>query len=196
MTFKLKTFGAPVVMLGYRYLKLEPTEEQTKTAFGISLALVMITFLFIYSKIIKAQQTAGKVKVKKKTMSGEEEEEMTFMDYDIAELRKVAQQTMFGAVITLALFWYKGYLQPMVFQALLLPMSTLDHQLFHMYVLGRPATGDLERPWKEENPFAAMMGGQDGEGEQAAEGEGAADAKAIKEDAKGGKKKKEPKKDK
>ena len=157
MTFKLKTIGAPVVILGYRYLGVEPGVTQAQQGFALSISLVMLTCLFIYSKILKLGQTDKTVTVKSRTMQGEVEEEKTFKQHDLDELTKLVKQTLIGAGVVVGLFMWKQYTQPMVFQALLLPMTALDHQLFHIYILGRPASGDLERPWKEDNPFAALQ---------------------------------------
>mmetsp|Transcript_16894 Transcript_16894/g.43824 ORF Transcript_16894/g.43824 Transcript_16894/m.43824 type:complete len:191 (+) Transcript_16894:249-821(+) len=155
---KLKTFGAPLVVLGYKYLNVDPSLQQARTAFGLSLGLVVLTCLFLYSKVNKHKQTDKTVTVKTKNMQGEATEQtLTWMEYDVSELQKVLRQTLVGAAIVVAIHSWKGYVQPLVFQALLLPLTMLDHQLFHIYILGRPATGDLERPWKEDNPFAAIQ---------------------------------------
>eukprot|EP00192_Tetraselmis_astigmatica_P019590 CAMPEP_0117677100 /NCGR_PEP_ID=MMETSP0804-20121206/16561_1 /TAXON_ID=1074897 /ORGANISM="Tetraselmis astigmatica, Strain CCMP880" /LENGTH=195 /DNA_ID=CAMNT_0005486353 /DNA_START=72 /DNA_END=656 /DNA_ORIENTATION=+ len=157
MTFKLKTFGAPLVIFGYRYLGVEPAGAQAQQGFGLSVSLVMLTCLFVYSKILKLGQTDKTVTVKNRTLQGEVEEVKTFKQHDIDELTKMVKQTLIGAAVVLGLFMWKGYTQPLVFQALLLPMTALDHQLFHIYILGRPATGDLERPWKEESLLSALQ---------------------------------------
>jgi hypothetical protein len=155
---KLKTFGAPLVVLGYKYLGVDPSLQQARVAFGLSLGLVSVTALFLYSRILKARQSDKKVTVKSKNMQGvEEEQTVTWTQYDTSELRKMMQQTLMGAMVVVGIHCWKGYVQPLVFQALLLPLTTLDHQLFHIFVLGRPATGDLSRPWKEDNPFAAIQ---------------------------------------
>lgn len=145
------------MMLGYRYFAIDPSLDQARQGFMLSIALIMITFAFLYSRIQKAAQTTRTVTVKNKTIQGEVEETQTFMQYDTSELFKLVKQTLIGSAVVIGIHLWKGYTQPLVFQALMLPMTALDHQLFHIYILGRPASGDLERPWKEENPFAAFQ---------------------------------------
>mmetsp|Transcript_23951 Transcript_23951/g.57090 ORF Transcript_23951/g.57090 Transcript_23951/m.57090 type:complete len:169 (+) Transcript_23951:1-507(+) len=128
---------------------------QARQAFLLSISLVMLTFLFLYSRIQKSRQTHKTVKVKVTTAGGEVEQEQTFLQHDVAELKKLVQQTLLGCLVVGGLHYWKGFVQPLVFQSLLIPLTVLDHQLFHLYILGRPATGDLERPWKDDNPFAA-----------------------------------------
>jgi hypothetical protein len=51
------------------------------------------------------------------------------------------------------LHFYKGYIPPLIFQSVLLPINFIDSQLFKIHVLKEAPVGGLKRPFKVEGPF-------------------------------------------
>ncbi len=55
-----------------------------------------------------------------------------------------------GAAFVIVLHSWKGFLQPLVIQAAMTVISLADEPLFRIYILGEPATGKLQRPFKKD----------------------------------------------
>jgi len=61
-----------------------------------------------------------------------------------------------GAALVVGLHSWKGFLQPLVIQAIMGILLAIDDPLFRIYVLGSPPVGPLKRPFKKDaSPFAA-----------------------------------------
>ncbi|TPX64823.1 hypothetical protein SpCBS45565_g05597 [Spizellomyces sp. 'palustris'] len=77
----------------------------------------------------------------------------TIKDYDITKLK----ETLRGQVVAMAILGfihYKwGYLRPLLLQSVLGLRTLYQAQLVQVHILGKPATGDLARPWKAASPF-------------------------------------------
>ena len=61
-------------------------------------------------------------------MSEEKVEVMTVMEYDLSEVKKILKQAATSAVIVGGLHYWKGYCQPLVLQAAMMPFTVLEHQ--------------------------------------------------------------------
>ena len=57
---------------------------------------------------------------------------------------------MQGAAFVVVLHLWKGFLQPLVIQAAMTVITIADEPLFQIYILGEPATGKLQRPFKKD----------------------------------------------
>ena len=75
----------------------------------------------------------------------------TVTDYDQKQVRNTALQT-FMAIGIISLMHVKfGYLRPLLLQSIMGLRTIYTSHLFKVYILGKPATGDLARPWKGVN---------------------------------------------
>jgi len=78
---------------------------------------------------------------------------MSVMEYDLAEVGKQIQQTLFSAAILLAIHKYFGYSQPLFLQSILPWKNLLTLPVVRIHFWGCKAVADLARPWKPANPF-------------------------------------------
>lgn len=74
--------------------------------------------------------------------------------YDLQELRKAATQLLIGIGFTTLLVYKFEIRQVLILQAIFALRGLYSNQLVQIHLLGRPATGDLKRPFKAPNPLA------------------------------------------
>lgn len=58
--------------------------------------------------------------------------------------------------ITLFIFRQWGYVVPLLLQAIMQPQQHYGFELIQIHLLGKPATGDLQRPFKDLSPMEEM----------------------------------------
>lgn len=83
----------------------------------------------------------------------------TNKDYDISQVRQFIQSTATSILMISAMHWYFKFTQPLVLQSVLPIKNLLTHKVALIHLWGDAAEGQLQRPFKAENPFAAMLGG-------------------------------------
>ncbi|KAJ3000021.1 hypothetical protein HDV02_000973 [Globomyces sp. JEL0801] len=76
-----------------------------------------------------------------------------FRDYDVSQLKSLAFQTVLGVVIIAVMHFKYGYLRPLLLQSVLAFKTLYGVPLIKVHILGFPATGELQRPWKAPNPL-------------------------------------------
>jgi len=72
----------------------------------------------------------------------------THRDYDLAETSKQVRQLAIGIAMMGFLHLYMKYTQPLFLQSLLPLKGIYDAKVVQIHLLGKPATGDLSRPFK------------------------------------------------
>lgn len=83
----------------------------------------------------------------------------TNRDYDLSETSKAAKQVLMGIAMIMVFHLYFKYTQPLIIQAILPMKNALESKVAQIYLFGKPATGDLKRPFKVAGPFG-MSGEQ------------------------------------
>lgn len=81
------------------------------------------------------------------------------MEYDISQVKQFIQSTASSIVMISLMHWYFKFTQPLVLQSVLPVKNLLTHKVALIHLWGDAAEGPLKRPFKAENPFAALMGG-------------------------------------
>ncbi|KAI8049501.1 putative inorganic phosphate transporter, partial [Syncephalis plumigaleata] len=77
----------------------------------------------------------------------------TVCDYDQQQFWQQIKQVA-TSVALLGFIHYKwGYVQPLLLQSILPIKSLFDAPAIQVHLLGKPAEGDLKRPWKPASPF-------------------------------------------
>jgi len=92
----------------------------------------------------------------------------TFRDYDLAETSKLVRGVYMGVAMMAFLHGYMRFNPPLFIQGLMALKGLYDAKPVAIYLLGKPATGDLKRPFKAGGMFGAA-------------GDPATDAAAVKE---------------
>lgn len=87
--------------------------------------------------------------------SGEEPRPVTttVMEYDKQQLRQLIKTQMMGVGMMGVMHLYFKYTNPLLIQSIIPLKSALESNLVKIHVFGKPATGDLQRPFKAGNSF-------------------------------------------
>ncbi|KZT65886.1 inorganic phosphate transporter [Daedalea quercina L-15889] len=122
-------------------------------------AIILGTYYYTSYKIKqKNDLTVLKYVEPANPMAGEQEGKLvttTVRDYDLAETSKLIRSVFMGLAMMTFMHLYMKYTQPLFVQALMGLKSLYDAKPVHIHVLGRPAEGDLKRPFK----VGGFMGG-------------------------------------
>ncbi|KAH7910521.1 inorganic phosphate transporter [Hygrophoropsis aurantiaca] len=84
----------------------------------------------------------------------------TVRDYDLSETSKLLRAAYFGIAMMSFMHIYMKYTQPLFIQALMGLKNLYDAKPVAIHLLGKPAVGDLERPFKVASMFGAASGPQ------------------------------------
>lgn len=87
--------------------------------------------------------------------SGEEPRPVTttVMEYDKQQLRQLIKTQMMGVGMMGVMHLYFKYTNPLLIQSIIPLKSAFEANLVKIHVFGKPATGDLQRPFKAANSF-------------------------------------------
>ncbi|KAG0002634.1 hypothetical protein BGZ80_005938, partial [Entomortierella chlamydospora] len=163
------------------------TKQLILGVYVASQAVVLLVSLIIKRRIeAKKDTTVLKYLDQPKPLSGEQPKVVTTtnMAYDLEQNAQAQKQALFGLVFMIFLHFQFGVIRPLVVQSILPVKNALQSKWAQVYLFGKPAEGELKRPWKADNPFAALTGAQD---QQTEAEEKAAIKKAEKAEAKAGK---------
>ncbi|KZT06099.1 inorganic phosphate transporter [Laetiporus sulphureus 93-53] len=72
----------------------------------------------------------------------------TVRDYDLQETSKLVRSVYMGLAMMTFMHLYMKYTQPLFVQALMGLKGLYDAKLVAIHILGKPAEGDLKRPFK------------------------------------------------
>ncbi|CAN0110347.1 unnamed protein product [Scytosiphon promiscuus] len=78
--------------------------------------------------------------------------------YDMKTIQGVRRGQFWASLIMCYTHLKRGMIKPMMLQVSFGLLSLLDSPLFHIYVLGRKAEGNLARPFKKQGLMASLNG--------------------------------------
>lgn len=152
-----------VMQLGKRYDFGDPAIlPYLRGMYILSSAIVFLVYKMIEKRIKKKNDLAVLKYVEQpQAFSGKQEGQLvntTVCAYDISELEKAMKSVVIGCAMTAFMHLYMKYSQPLIVQSIM-PFKTLyDQHLFKIHILGRPAQGDLKRPFKAQNGLFGAAG--------------------------------------
>jgi len=79
----------------------------------------------------------------------------TYRDYDLAEVSKAVRGVYIGIAMMAFLHLYMKFNPPLFVQALTAVKGLYDSKPIAIHLLGKPATGELKRPFKTGGMFGA-----------------------------------------
>ncbi|KJA13770.1 hypothetical protein HYPSUDRAFT_195556 [Hypholoma sublateritium FD-334 SS-4] len=82
----------------------------------------------------------------------------TYRDYDLSETSKLLRSVYMGLGMMGVMHLYFHFTQPLFIQALMGVKNLYDAKPVALYILGKPATGDLKRPFKAASMFGPAAG--------------------------------------
>ncbi|KAF9189387.1 hypothetical protein BGZ50_000830 [Haplosporangium sp. Z 11] len=146
-------------------LDLEDTKtKQLILGAYISAQVIVLSISYIIKRRIlsKKDTTVLKYLDQPKPMSGEEPKLVTTtnMAYDLEQNAQAQKQALIGLALMVFLHFQFGVIRPLVVQSILPIKNALQSKFAQVHLFGKPAEGDLKRPWKADNPFAALTGAE------------------------------------
>ncbi|KAH8827647.1 PHO88-related membrane protein [Flagelloscypha sp. PMI_526] len=118
----------------------------------VGVQVFLLAAYYYITAVIKQKNDLKKMKYIQPpaALSGEEGKvvETTIRDYDLEEVGKQTKSIYTGVAMIAFLHLYFKINPPLVVQALTGLKSLYDSKLVLLHILGRPAEGDLKRPWK------------------------------------------------
>jgi len=85
----------------------------------------------------------------------------TIADYDRGQLRSLIRAQLMGVGMMCVMHFYFKYTNPLIIQSIIPLKSAFEGNLVRVHLLGKPASGDLKRPWKANSGLmGAMQGGE------------------------------------
>lgn len=95
--------------------------------------------------------------------SGEEPKLVTttVQEYDLQQVSAAYKGQLMGLAMMGFMHLYLKYTNPLLIQSIIPVKGALESNLFKVHVLGKPAVGELKRPWKAGGGLMGM--GQAGE---------------------------------
>ncbi|CAE7162922.1 unnamed protein product [Rhizoctonia solani] len=136
-----------------RRIPFDDPEVLQYVRFGYIAAQVicLATFFYVSYKVkAKNDETVLKYVEPKNPMSPESGGLVTttVRDYDLAETSKLIRGVYMGVLMMAFLHGYMKYTQPLFIQGLMGLKNLIEAKPVAIHVLGRPATGNLKRPFK------------------------------------------------
>ncbi|KAF8554018.1 inorganic phosphate transporter [Imleria badia] len=144
-------FDDPVVL---NYVRL---------GYVLSQIIIIGTYFFVSYKVKqKNDQTVLKYVDSPNPMSSDSGGLITttVRDYDLSETSKLLRGAYFGVAMMAFFHIYMKYTQPLFIQALMGLKNLYDAKVVTIHVLGKPAEGDLKRPFKVASMFGPAAGPQ------------------------------------
>ncbi|CAG8813285.1 33104_t:CDS:2, partial [Racocetra persica] len=81
-------------------------------------------------------------------------------DYDLGKLQELLQQTIVGLVFMMILHLWLEFTQPLLIQSILPLKITYENPIVQIHLLGKPAEGELKRPFKTSGLFGNLVEAQ------------------------------------
>lgn len=80
--------------------------------------------------------------------------------YDTQQLRALYKSQLMGVGMMAVMHLYFKYTNPLLIQSIIPLKSALEGNLVKIHIFGRPASGDLKRPFKAAGGFLSGMQGE------------------------------------
>lgn len=84
----------------------------------------------------------------------------TVKAYDLQQLKGLFKAQMMGVGMMGVMHLYFKYTNPLLIQSIIPLKGVFEGNLVKIHLLGHPATGDLQRPWKQAGGLMGMGGGE------------------------------------
>lgn len=133
-----------------------------RIAYGASVAVAWLIYQLIRQKIVaKNDLTTLKYVTLAAPMSGEGEklEVTTVRDYDLKEVDSAIKSIYTGLAMMGFMHLYMKYTNPLFMQCISPVKTALESNEVKIHLFGKPASGDLKRPFKAASMFGGFGGG-------------------------------------
>jgi hypothetical protein len=83
----------------------------------------------------------------------------TVYAYDVLQLKSLYKAQLMGVGMMAVMHFYFKFSSPLMVQSIIPLKGVFEGNLVKIHLLGEPAAGDLERPWKASSGLAGLMTG-------------------------------------
>jgi len=125
----------------------------------VSNVLILGLYLWTQAKInSKKDMTTLKYVEPAPMGTGEEPKPVTTtnMDYDKGQLRQLLRSQLMGVGMMGVMHLYMKYTNPLLIQSIIPLKGAIESNLVKIHIFGKPATGDLARPFKAGGGFMSQ----------------------------------------
>ncbi|KIK67292.1 hypothetical protein GYMLUDRAFT_37376 [Collybiopsis luxurians FD-317 M1] len=148
-----------------RKIPFEDPQVLNYARIGYALTQVILLGIYYYTSMIikrKNDQTVLKYVEPSSPLSPQEEGKLvttTVRDYDLAEVSKLLRAVYMGILMMAFLHGYMKFTQPLFIQSLMGLKGLYDAKPLAIHILGKPAEGELKRPFKAAPGLFGAAGG-------------------------------------
>ncbi|GME67835.1 unnamed protein product [[Candida] boidinii] len=138
-----------------------------RIAYVTATVLVLAIYLYVRSVILsKNDLTTLKYVEPSSPLSGETGEKLqvtTVKDYDLKQINSSIKGVFTGLAMMGFMHIYMKYTNPLFMQTISPVKSALEANIVKIHLFGKPATGDLKRPFKSASLFGGLGGAGSGD---------------------------------
>ncbi|CAN6621259.1 SRP-independent targeting protein 3 [Trichomonascus vanleenenianus] len=132
---------------------------------GYVLSNVLIFGLYLYTRQVIAKKndmTTLKYVEPANALSGTTENKLvttTVKDYDLQQVNSAIKGVFTGIAMMAFMHLYMKYTNPLLLQSIMPLKSALEQNIVKIHIFGKPASGDLKRPFKTTSLFGGAAPG-------------------------------------
>lgn len=138
--------------------------NMTRAAYVLSNLIIAGVYFYVQMQINKKKDMTTLKYVEPAAMGSGEEPKLvttTVHAYDLQQLRALFKSQLMGVGMMAVMHLYFKYTNPLLIQSIIPLKGAFEGNLVKIHLLGKPAVGDLKRPFKA--PAGLMSGLQGGE---------------------------------
>lgn len=136
-----------------------------RVAFLSAQAITLAIYFYVRYIIIKKNDlTTLKFVGAPNALAGETEGKLTVTtvkDYDLQQVQTAVKGVATSLAMMAVMHLYLKYTNPLVMQSISPVKSALEANIVKIHLFGKPASGDLKRPFKAASLFGGFGGGDD-----------------------------------
>ncbi|KAJ4416984.1 phosphate transporter (Pho88) [Gnomoniopsis sp. IMI 355080] len=157
-----------VIILGMiQVAKKVPFEDPNvlnavRALYAISNLIILGVYYYIKLQIDRKKDMTTLKYVEPAPMGSAEEGKLvttTIHAYDTAQLKQLFRSQLMGVGMMGVMHLYFKYTNPLLIQSIIPLKGAFENNLFKIHALGKPASGDLKRPFKAAAGFMSGMQG-------------------------------------
>ncbi len=84
----------------------------------------------------------------------------TIQEYDTSQLKSLFKSQLMGVGMMGVMHLYFKYTNPLLIQSIIPLKGAFEGNLIKVHLFGKPASGDLKRPWKAAGGMMGMGAGE------------------------------------
>ncbi|PSN71077.1 inorganic phosphate transport PHO88 [Corynespora cassiicola Philippines] len=159
-----------IIILGFMQIsKKVPFDDPNvlngvRALYVVSNIIIASIYFYVQTQINKKNDmTVVKYVEPAPVGSGEEPKFVatTVKAYDLGQLRQLFKAQLMGVGMMAVMHFYFKYTNPLLIQSIIPLKGAFEGNLVKVHLFGKPATGDLQRPWKAAGGLmGAMQGGE------------------------------------